>query len=550
MRQNRTWRRNTMRRGVIAASAAGALVLTACGGDGGAEGGADNGNGDAADAVEGGGTVSVYNCEPQNLEPGNSSEVCGSKILDQLFTPLTAVDYDTFEAIPGVATEWETEDQITWTFTLGEDWTFHNGDPVTAQSFVDSWNWVVDPDNGQQNASFHDKFLGYEDVIEGDAEEMEGVRAVDEYTLELELSEPFSPLPLMFSYTGFYPMPEEAFEDMNAFQDAPIGNGRYQMDGEWVRDQEVNMDRFEDWAGEEPGLPERIEWRIYNEVETAYLDAQAGELDILEQAPPNRLAQVEADFGENTAAFETSSFTYMGFPLYQEEFQDVDVRHAMSMAIDRDEIIENIFDGSLVAASNIIPPMLPQASDDACGEWCEFDPDAAAELYEEADGPSELTIYFNSGAGHEDWTESVANQWQQNLGVESVNFESLEFAQYLDLHDDQEITGPYRLGWVLSYPSPQYAMEPIYTTGQSSNYATYSNDEFDDLISGANAEGDMDAADQMYQDAEGILLEEMPVIPMWFGESVTVHTDRIDNESLFVDPRTFLRVEQVVVTEE
>ncbi|GAB3183719.1 ABC transporter substrate-binding protein [Nesterenkonia halophila] len=527
----------TMRRAAVATTAAAALTLTACGGgDGGSEAAAD------------GGTVSIYNCEPQYMMPGNSSEVCGSKVLEQLYTGLTGVDYDTYEAVPGVAEEWETEDNETWTFHLGEDWTFHNGDEITAQTFVDTFNWTVDPDNAQQNADFYDKIAGYQAVVDGEAEELEGVRAVDDYTLEIELNEPFSPLPLMLSYTGFYPLPQEAFEDPDSYEQAPVGNGQYQMDGEWVHDQHINLTRYEDYAGEEAGKPANIEWRIYAEAEAAYLDAQSGELDVMDAVEPNRFAQLEEDFGDNQQSFDTSSFNYLGFPLYQEEFQDKDVRHALSMAIDREQIIEQLFDGQRTAAANIIPPMLPEAREDAC-EYCSFDPDRAAELYEEAGGPSELSIYFNSGAGHGEWTEAVANQWQENLGIDSVQFESMEFAQYLDLHDNQEVGGPFRLGWVLSYPSAQYAMEPIYTTGQSSNYTGFSNDDFDSLIDQANSAVDEGEASALYQEAEDILLEEMPVIPLWFQSYPVVTSERIDDSSVQMDARSFTRVEDIVVTE-
>jgi oligopeptide transport system substrate-binding protein len=546
---NRTIHRQRWRRGAVAATASLALVLSACGNGEEATDDADANGAENGEQVSGGGTVTAYNCQPQNLMPSNSSEVCGSWVLEQLFTGLTQVDYDTFEPVPGVATSWDSnEDQTVWTFEIGEGWTFHNGEEITAQTFVDTFNWTVDPENAQQNNDFYDVFVGYEDLVEGDAEELEGVSAVDDYTLELELNEPFSPLPMMLSYTGFYPMPQEAFDDPEAFENAPIGNGRYQMDGEWEHDVQIAVERYEDWPGEDPGVPERIEWQIYSDIETAYLDVQAGALDILDTVPPNRLGTMEDDFGDNQALFETSSFTYMGLPLYQEEFDEADVRHALSMAIDREEIIDNIFDGAQVPAGNIIPPMLPQAREDAC-EYCDFDPDAAAELYEEADGPSELTVYFNSGAGHEDWVEAVSNQWQQHLGIEDVTFQSLEFAQYLDLHDDQSVTGPFRLGWVLSYPSPQYAMEPIYTSGQSSNYTTFENEEFDDLIAQANA-SDPEDADEYYQQAEDILLEEMPVIPMWFQSMGVVHSDQIEHDSVTMDPRTFLRVEQLQVIEE
>lgn len=538
--------------GALAMTAAGALALSACApGGNGAENGTDEGaaNGEAAQPVDGGGSVSMYNCEPQNLLPGNSTEVCGSKVLEQLFTGLTAVDYEDIEVVPGVAESWDSDDNITWTFELNQDWTFHNGDPIDAQTFVDTFNWTVDPDNAQANAGFYDSFLGYDDVVNGDAEELEGVRAVDDHTLEIELVEAFGDLPMMLSYTGFYPLPQEALDDIDTFESAPVGNGRYQMDGEWVHDVEINMTRYEDWPGEEPGVPEQIEWRIYSDVDTAYMDVQSGELDIVDSAPPNRFVSLDDDFGDNWVAHETSSFTYLGFPLYQEEFTDVEIRHAISMAIDRQAILDAIFDERHTVAHSIIPPTLPQGREDACGDACQHDPEAAADMYEQADGPSELTLYFNSGAGHEDWMEAVANQLQQNLPIDSISFESLEFAQYLDLQESEEITGPYRLGWVLSYPSPQYALEPIYTTDASSNYFGYASDEFDSLIDDANA-ADEGESDEIYQQAEDVLLEDMPAIPLWFQDVHTVYSDRIDGESINVDPRTFLRLEEVVVTEE
>ncbi|WP_258933785.1 ABC transporter substrate-binding protein [Nesterenkonia pannonica] len=180
--------------------------------------------------------------------PGNSTEVCGSWVLEHLFTGLIQADTENYEPIPGVAESWDTEDNETWTFELGEDWTFHNGEQVTAQSFVDTFNWVVDPENAQQSANFFELFVSYDEVIDGEADELEGVRAVDDYTLEIELTEPFSPLPDMLTYTAFYPMPEEAFEDIDAYEQAPIGNGRYQIDGEWEHDVQIAADRFEDYS--------------------------------------------------------------------------------------------------------------------------------------------------------------------------------------------------------------------------------------------------------------------------------------------------------------
>lgn len=509
----RTRKRNSA---LLGGSLSATMVLSACAG------------GDSADGDAGGegGTFTTYQCEPQNLTPGMSTEVCGAGVLEQLFTGLTEIDYDTFEPAPGVAESWESEDNVTWTFELGEDWTFHNGEELTAQTFVDTFNWTVDPENAQANAEYYEFILGYDDVQDGAAEDLEGVNAVDDHTLEIELAEPFGQLPSMLSLVGFSPLPEAAYEDMDAFEQAPIGNGRYQMDGEWEHDVQIMTDRFEDWAGEEPGAADRIEHMIYNDVATAYQEVQAGNLDLLYNAPPENIPMMEDDFGDNQNSFEVGTLTFLGIPTYQEEFSDPQVRQALSMAVDREEIIDNIFDGQLTPAGSFLPPVLPEGREDAC-EYCEYDPDAAADLYEDAGGPSELTVYFNSGAGHDQWVEAVTNQWQQNLGIEDVSFESLEFAQYLDLLEEGEIQGPYRLGWTLSYPSAQESLEPMYSSDASRNYTGWGSQEFDTLIAEANA-ADADDAVEAYQAAEEVLLEELPVLPMWFEAQHVVWSESVD----------------------
>lgn len=380
---------------------------------------------------------SLHGCEPQALLPQMSNEVCGGRVLGQLFSGLTEIDPETSEAEPMVAESIEANDDFTeYTITLRDDFTFHDGSPVTASSFVDAWNFAADPDNGMANAPFFSLFDGYEEMQSGDADQLEGLEAVDETTIEISLSEPFAPLEAALSHQAYYPLPEVAYEDMEAFESAPVGNGRYQMDGEWEREVQVALQRYEDWPGETPGSAQNITFAIYSDVNTAYLDVQAGELDILEQVPPEQLVNVDDDFGDNVVRTDTSSFTYLGFPMYNEDFGDnPELRKALSLAVDREEIIDAIFDGAMTPASSVIPPNLSEYRDDAC-DYCEFDEERAQELFEEAGGwDGTMTIYYNSGAGHEEWVEAVSNQWREVLGIEDFEFESLEFAQYLELLD-------------------------------------------------------------------------------------------------------------------
>ncbi|MPZ54239.1 MAG: ABC transporter substrate-binding protein, partial [Acidimicrobiia bacterium] len=192
-----------------------------------------------------------------------------------------------------------------------------------------------------------------------------------------------------------------------------------------------------------------------------------------------------------------------------------------------------------------VSPVVDGYREGACGQACTYDPEAAKALFDEAggiDGP--VTLWFNSGAGHEEWMEAVANLWRQNLGIEEIQFESLEFADYLGRLDERTIEGPFRLGWAMDYPSAENYLTPIHATGASSNYTGYDNPEFNDLIAqGDQAETQEDAI-AAYNAAEDLLATDVPIIPMWFGQIQAVHSENVSN--VVIDP--FTRVDLAEVT--
>jgi oligopeptide transport system substrate-binding protein len=539
-----------VRRGRTLASGllAGTLLLSACG--------TDDGDGGESTA---GGTFSVYVCEPEHLIPQNTNETCGAEVLNALFTPLVNFDPDTSEPLYGddsehaVAESIESEDQQSWTITLKEGWTFHNGEPVDAASYVRAWNAGAYSPNAYGNSYFFANIVGYDDLQApedgGDpaATEMSGLKVVDDTTFTVELNAPFSQFPLTVGYTAFYPLPEAYEDDPGAFEEEPIGNGPFQMDGEWEHNQRVEVVRYDDYAGS-PAEAAGVTFRIYSDVNTAYNDLLAGNLDIMDSVPPERLADAEAQFGDRFIARPSSSFTYLGFPLYDDRFSDVRVRRAISMAIDRQAIIDAIFNGSFQPAGSVVSPVVAGARQEPCGEPCQYDPAEAKRLFDAAgglDGP--LVLWFNSGAGHEEWMEAVSNQLRQNLGIRNINFRSLEFAEYLQLLDQEQVTGPFRLGWVMDYPSPQNYLEPIYGTNGSSNNFGYSNDQVDRLIQQGNAAGSVEAGIEFYQRAEDQVLRDMPNIPMWFGRVQAAHSDRVDN--VVIDAFTRINTADVTVDE-
>ncbi|MGH9022397.1 MAG: peptide ABC transporter substrate-binding protein, partial [Acidimicrobiia bacterium] len=331
---------------------------------------------------------------------------------------------------------------------------------------------------------------------------------------------------------------------LKAFEDAPIGNGPYQMDGKWEHDRRIKVKRFADYKGT-PGKADAIEFRIYSENLAAFRDLQGGSLDVVGQIPPEQIPTAAQEFGERFLERPNSSFSYLGFPLYVPAFQKKEIRQALSMAINREEITKTIFDGTRVPASSVVSPIVNGSRKDAC-KYCRFDPVEAKRLYEKAGGiKGTLAIWFNSGAGHDEWVEAVANQWRQNLGITEVKYETLEFAEYLPKLDDEAVTGPFRLGWVMDYPSPQNYLQPIYSTTGSSNNSAYSNKAFDDLLAQGNRATTVDAGIELYQQAEDLLLEDLPVIPLWFGRNQSVHSERVSG--VIVDAYGNVRVADIEV---
>jgi oligopeptide transport system substrate-binding protein len=546
----------------LAVATAGIFALSACGGGSSDDGAGEGTGGDTPTTSDG--TWSMYIGEPENpLVPGNTSETEGGQIVDALWTGLVQYADDNSVEYTGVAESIESEDNTTWTVTLKPDWTFHDGTPVTANSFVDAWNYTALSTNAQGGSYFFANIEGYDAlqaetdadgnvVAEPTATEMTGLSVVDDLTFTVTLNEAFSIFPVTVGYTAFYPLPESFFDDPEAFGTAPVGNGPFQADGEFQSGVGITTTRYDDYAGEEPAKSGGVEFRIYTDVNTAYADVQGGNLDVVDSIPPDAIASAEAEFGDRYGEAESSSFTYLGFPTYDERFSDPVVRQAFSQAIDRQAITDAIFEGTRVPADSYVAPTVDGYREGAC-EYCVLDVEAANEKLDAAgfDRSQPVELWFNSGAGHDAWVQAVGNQLRENLGVDYTLRGDFDFSQYLPLADEQGFTGPFRLGWVMDYPSAQNYLEPLYSEASlppnGSNTTFYTNPEFDAKIAEGNQAASPDEAVTSYNEAEDILLQDMPIIPMFYGLSQYVWSDRVSDVS--VDVFTRVEAADVVVSE-
>lgn len=242
---------------ISAGLAATALLVTACGGGGDDE------------AASSSAVVSIEVAEPQYLLPSNTNETSGSQVLAALFSPL--VDYDADNKPVEVAAESiTTTDNITWTIKLKDGYTFHNGEKVVSDSYINAWNYGSYGPNAQNNSYFWEKIEGWSDLQSEDpdgeegpqkapdpaAKTLKGLTKVDDLTFTVKLSAAFSEFKTMLGYTAFYPLPAAAFASegvvKEGFEDAIIGNGPFKMKGTWQHDAQIEVEQYAEFPGTKP----------------------------------------------------------------------------------------------------------------------------------------------------------------------------------------------------------------------------------------------------------------------------------------------------------
>ena len=520
--------------GAFALTSASALVLTACGGGDGGGGGSSE-------------PITAFGTEPENpLVPTNTTEQGGGRIVTLIFVGLISYD-DNSEPVNELAESIESnEDNTVWTIKIKPDKTFTNGEAITAQSFVDSWNYGAAAKNAQQGSYFFETIDGYEDVAaEGsEQEEMKGLKAVDDTTLEVTLSAPDSTFGNRLGYSSYAPMPESAFEDMEAFGENPVGWGPYKMDGEgaWAHDQEIRLVKNEDYDGSSTAANDAVTFKIYQSAEAGYTDLVAGNLDLLDTIPPSNIEVADGDLSGRLADREYAGNYTFGIPYYLEGWSGEAGklrRQAISKAIDRDELIEVIFKGQNTPAVDFTSPVVAGYDADALQNKgnVDFDAEEAKRLWDEADGMEPYSgdtfeIAYNADGGHKEWVDAVCNMIKNNLGIEAAGKSYPTFKELRTEANDGKLTSAFRSGWMADYPSLYNFLSAQYASEGSSNDAHYENPEFDDKLKEGLAAPSDDEANAAFLEADDMLLEDLPAIPLYYPNRRSGYSENVDNVAL------------------
>ena len=481
--------------------------------------------------------ITTNGSEPQNpLIPTNTTETGGGKIVTSLFAGLVSYTAEG-EIENDVAESIESEDGQSWTVKLKEGQTFTDGTPVTANSFVDAWNFGAKYSNAQSASYFFDNIEGFSYTEDS---ELTGLNVVDDLTFTVDLVAPEADWPLRLGYTAYYPLPEVAFEDIEAFGQNPVGNGPYMFAGEdaWTHEEKIDLVTNPDYDGVRKADNGGLTIVFYTSQDTAYADLQAGNLDVLDAVPDSALATFEDEFGDRAVNQPAAIFQGFNMPYYLEHWSGDEGklrRAAISMAINRDEITDVIFQGTRTPASDFTSPVIAGWSDSLEGaEVLEYNPEEAKAKWAEAEaispyGDTVFDIAYNADGGHQAWVDAVANSIANTLGIQAVGKPYPTFAAALDDRENEKLTGATRAGWQGDYPSMYNFLAPLYRTGAGSNYEGYSSEEFETLLDeGAKAQSVEDATAK-YQQAEEVLLADLPAIPLWYSNVTGASADTVDN---------------------
>ncbi|WP_410946050.1 peptide ABC transporter substrate-binding protein [Pseudonocardia nantongensis] len=522
----------------VAAIAAGlsvALVAAGCGGSGG--------SGDQAGGEQ---AISVYGGEPENpLIPADTNENNGGKVIDALFSQLVQYNTDTGAPELDVAQSIQPNaDSTEFTVTIKDGLTFHDGSPVTAESFVKAWNWGANASNAALNASWFDFIEGYEQVHPTDpdgssgpqeapaptAQTMSGLSVQNPTTFTVRTNRPYAQFKTVVGYTTFAPLPESFFADPEAFGQRPVGNGPFRFE-DWQHNQSIELARFDQYQGAAKPSIQGVTFQLYQEEGAAYRDVQAGNLDFLYQVPQSALVnrKYTTDFPEHNANTVTMANETVTFPFYLDAYKDVNTRRAISMAIDRETIVDKVFFGAREPASKFVPGKVPGSDKVADCEFCVFAPEKAKQAWAMGSKPATVALYYNSDASHKQWTEAVCGSVTNTLGVACNAVPVPTFAQLRQAINANDMQGMYRSGWLADYPSLDNFLGPNYSSNGSSNEGGYANPMVDAKLAEGSAKTDEAAAAQAWAEGFNIVAQDMPGIPLWNTSRQAVWTDKVSN---------------------
>jgi oligopeptide transport system substrate-binding protein len=505
----------------------GALAIAAAGCGGGDEGGAGGTGGGTAAAAEQILRMG-WGAEPPSLDPGLATDTTSSNVLLAIMDPLVRLNPETNEAEPSLAESWDiSEDGKTITYHLSPDGKWTNGDPVTAGDFVYSWKRTLSPELAADYAyQLYGIVGGFEynsctKKCEALADKV-GVEAPDDSTLVVHLTSAqpwFIQQSAHHSFLAVHQATVEQFGDKWTEPANIVTNGPFKL-AKWEHEAEIDLVKNDEWRDAASVKLTSIPGKIVVDGTTRVQSFESGEIDALDGSgiPPDEIARLK-----ETPEYELypSLGTYY-YGVNIKNIPDIHERRALSLAINRREIIDQISQADQLVATGMSPKGISgfdQITPNSPWTPEEADLDQAKDELSQAASPKkDINLFFNNAPGHKEIATAVQAQWTQ-LGITST-LKQQEWAQYL------EFLGPppnnavdvYRLGWIYDFPDPINGLE-LWTCDSGNNNTNYCDKDFDALVAQAKEEPDETARFAIYKQLEEKLFGPdgaLPIMPIYW----------------------------------
>jgi oligopeptide transport system substrate-binding protein len=514
----------------LAALAAGlSLVAAGCGG-----GDDEEGAGATTAAAEGGGLAAEqvitvnWGTEPPSLDPGLASDTTSANILFNIMDPLVKLD-DDLNPVPSLAESWDvSKDGKTVTYHLRKDGKWTNGDPVTANDFEYSWKRTVSPElaadyayqfYGIVGAQEYNGCKGGKAKCQPLADKM-GVKATDDYTLQVQLTTPQPWFIQQSAHHSFLAVNKKAVEQFGAkWTEAKniVTDGPFKL-AAWEHDAKIDLVKWDQWRGAKDVGLTRVNGRMIVDGTTAVQAYEAGEVDVNPNIPTEEIARVK-----DTPDYQQ----YPGLGTYYyginvKNISDPNQRRAMSLAVNRREIIDNIAQADQLPTTGFTPKGMPgfdEINPDSPWTPENGDLEQAKELMAKVQNPKkDINLLLNDSPGHREIAVAIQAAWKE-LGL-NTKIKVQEWAQFL------EFIGPppdksvdvYRLGWIGDYVDAINFLE-LWTCKSGNNSTNYCDQAYDQDVEKARRTQDNGARYKIYADLEQKLLGQdgaVPIIPIYW----------------------------------
>ena len=479
--------------------------------------------------------------EPQSIDPALNTTMDGSIMCQHMFEGLVKWADDgegNATTVPGQAESWdkETNDDgtVTYTFHLRDDIKWSDGQAVTAQDFEYSWKRLANPETAADYTYMIDMVKGYSEVADGSAEvDTLGVKAVDDTTLQIDLSYDCPYFEEIMAFPATYPVRKDIVEGSDNWTFDPatyVTNGAYKLK-EWSHNAYILMEKNENYYDYENLGPNTIKFALLDDSNAILKGYNNGELDFINNFPVDEvaglLASGEIELGDYIGTY------YACFNTEDETFSDPKVRKAFSLAIDRNYIVESVTQTGETPATGYVPNGVYDAegpsgddfrtvggeyysvSEDDYEKNCEEARQLLADAgYPNGEGFPTVEYLYNTDDKHKKIAEALQNMWQEQLGV-TVNLDNQDWNVFLQNRKDGNFQIA-RNGWIADYNDPCSFLDMWYTDG-GNNDAQYSNPDYDAAIDAAKATSDPAERMKAFHEAEDLLIGQDSVLaPIYF----------------------------------